>query len=364
MKRYRTYLLAIGVVVTAGCGKPEEKPLPGVAANNGVVLAEARLKFIEVKVVGEDMMRARQTIPGRLEMRAQAVSALGAPAEGRVVSVLVRPGEKVAAGKILATLQSADVSAARAALDQAKTRVTAAEEALRRQTEMMAKGVGVELERIEAETRAREARSELERAQNVTRFLGSGQGNTIELRAPINGVVIAVNTSTGSVVSPGGSPLVEIGDPSRLWAVAHIPEADAASVAKGLPVKVHVTSANREFQGVVDGLGSQIDPETRRLPVYVALQGDFRGLTPGMYADLTFAKGMEALSLPVAAVLIKGGKKRIVYIQRADGVFEPRDVRTGPSAEGRVRILDGIKPGDKVVTKGALLIDGEAEQML
>ena len=62
----------------------------------------------------------------------------------------------------------------------------------------------------------------------------------------------------------------------------------------------------------------------------------------------------QTLTVPVSAVLIKDGKRRIVYVQRADGRFEPREVRAGQPSGGRVPILEGLKPGERIVVKGAL----------
>jgi cobalt-zinc-cadmium efflux system membrane fusion protein len=262
------------------------------------------------------------------------------------------------------TLQSADAGAARAVLVQATARAAAAEEALRRHEEMITKGVGLELERMEAETRAREARAELERARRASTLIGAGPGDVVSVRAPGAGVVMSVKATVGAMVAPGADALAEIADTSRLWAVADIPESDATGMVKGQRVNVTVPAARRQLTGVVDGLGSRIDAETRRLPVFVALEGDTAGLAPGMQVELRMAAAKEVMSLPVTAVLIKDGKRRVVYIQRADGRFEAREITTGASADGRITILDGLRPGERVVVKGALLLDAAAEQML
>ena len=292
------------------------------------------------------------------------MSSLGAPTAGRVVSLRVRPGEPVAAGQVLLTLQSADAAGARAMLEQASARAVAAEEALRRHTEMLAKGVGLELERFEAEVRAREARAELERARRAVALIGSGQGDVVSLRAPRAGVVMSVNTAVGAMVAPGTEALLEVGDPSRLWAVGDVPETDTGRFVKGQKVIVAVPGAKRQIPAVIDGFGSGIDPDTRRLPVYVALQGDLTGCAPGMFVEIELVAAARTLTLPVTAVLIKDGRRRVVYVQQRDGRFEVRDVRIGTTSGGRVSILDGLQPGERVVVKGALLLDGEAEQLL
>jgi cobalt-zinc-cadmium efflux system membrane fusion protein len=357
------------IVLTAAaltaCERPVEKTDAPKLVNGGVALQDPSLAYLTIEAVSAaDSAATYGPVPGRVSLRPEAMASLGAPTAGRVASVLVRPGEAVAAGKVLLTLQSADAAGARATLEQAQARAAAAEDNLRRQNEMIAKGVGLELERVEAQTRARETRAELERARRASVLLGGGQGDTVSLRAPAAGVVMTVKATVGTMVAPGGDALVEIADASRLWAVADVPESDTAAVAKGQAASVSIPSARRQLDGAVDGLGSRIDPETRRLPIYIALRGDLSGLAPGMYAELRFPTRTQGLTVPVTAVLIKDGKRRVVYVQRADGRFEARDVRVGAAAAGRVPVLEGLKPGERIVVKGALLLDSAAEQLL
>ena len=349
----------------AACGQESvSAPLP--TKTTGVALSNPALSYITVAPAGETPVEiVSRILPGRLAMRPQALASLGAPAAGRVISVQVRPGQRIEAGAVLATIQSSDAAAARAALEQAVAKSAAADEVLRRQTEMMARGVGLDFERMQADSDARQAHAELERARLASALLGSDLGDVITLRAPGPGVVMNVKASVGAIVTPGGDALVEIADASRLWLIAEVPETDAAAVAKGQKVNVFVASQNRRLDGIVDGLGSDVDADTRRLPIYVMLEGNLAGLTPGMQAELRFTDNGEGeLMLPVEAVLIKDGKHSIVYVQQTDGTFVPREVRTGMSKGGMVPILDGLKRGERVVVKGALLLDGEAEQLL
>jgi cobalt-zinc-cadmium efflux system membrane fusion protein len=351
-------------IALSGCGDDaRRKPVPR-AADRSVALPDPSLKFLTIAPAEQADAASAAVLPGQLVLRPQAVAGLGAPVAGRVTAVKVRPGEEIRAGAVLVVLQSAEAAAARAALSQALARAAAAEEALRRHTEMVAKGVGLELERFEAETRAREARAELERARRSEALVGAGEGDAVSLRAPAAGLVMSVKAALGAMVAPGAEPLVEIADPTRLWAVADIPEADIAIAARGQEVSVSIPGAGRRLEGVVDGVGSRIDAETRRLPVYVALGGELAGLKAGMHAELRFRKAEAALILPVTAVLIKEGRRRIVYVQRADGKFEAREIRAGAASGGRVRVLEGLRAGERVVVKGALLLDGEAEQLL
>ena len=86
-----------------------------------------------------------------------------------------------------------------------------------------------------------------------------------------------------------------------------------------------------------------------------------------MLAQITVQVGNQRdseISLPVTAVLIKDGKRRVVYVEKSDGTYEARDVETGRNRDGRVIILKGVAAGERVVVRGALLLDTQAEQML
>lgn len=364
--RFRPSAFIFTLVLTAAACS--ESPSPSVTAKApeaGLRLQEPSQKYVEVETVGKADAGLGVLLPGRVAFRPQAMAATASPVAARVLSIQVRPGQPVKAGDPLLTLQSADAAAARASVAQASAKAAAATDALRRQEEMIKRGVGLEVERFAARTAAREAQAELERARQTMAGIGDGGSDRFVLKAPAGGVVLTVKTNVGAVVSAGGDALVEIGDPSRLWVIADVPETDMAGITSGRRAEVRVPAADARFDAVVDGVARVVDGQQLRLPVYLTLKGATDSLAPGMLAEVRLIDAGEgALSLPTTAVLIKDGSKRIVYFQNDDGSFEPREVRTGVARNGRVTILEGVKPGDKVVMRGALLLDGQAEQLL
>lgn len=355
-------IFVAGLVACSGSKSPTE-PEGGKA--DGLTLPEASLKYIEVESVGTGLGALGSVHPGRVTFRPQAMAAIGTPMEARVLSVEVRPGEVVRAGQPVLTLQSAQVAEARALLAEAEAKAASAEDLLRRQNEMIQKGIGLEVERFAAENAAREARAELERARRTVALIGEGEGDRFVLRAPASGVVLTIGANVGAVVSPGGDALVEVGDPNRLWIVGDIPESEVGGIAVGRTGEVRVPGADARFKARVDGVGQVVDRDSRRLPIYLVLKGETGKLSSGMLAEIRLSSPeTSTLSLPTTAVLIKDGSRRVVYVQREDGRFEQRQVRTGVSREGRVTILEGLRPGEQVVVRGAMLLDSEAEQLL
>ena len=372
MHRHKVFiaLIVLSMFVT-GCGKsgPPDAPSKSVSAPDAsaksVQLPAAQKQFLTIEAVSASQTADVLALPGRVTFRPQAQSAVGATAAGRVVAVLVQAGQVVTAGAPLLTIDSADASAARATLDQAATRLSTAESVFRRQVDMVEKGVGLEVERQEAEARLKEARTEQERARQAVTLIGAGQGIRVTVRAPSNGVVMSIRVAAGATVAPGGEALLELGDPSHLQVVAQVPESDVGRIAVGQDAEVELPALAARIAARVENFSPRVDPESRRTQVYLALAKRIDGLRAGMLAQVALRVGAEkGISVPVSAVLIKDGKRRVVYVERPDGAFQARDVQTGPNRDGRVVILQGLTAGDKVVVRGALLLDNQAEQLL
>ena len=336
------------------------------AAAIGPAVAEApHNPFIEVAAAGSAGRSWGSALPAHLVFRPRGIAAVAASVDARVVAIDTRLGAHVKTGDPLVTLQSSDAAKARADLITAEAQAAAATDALRRQTELVARGVGLEVERFAAETDLKQAQAELARARSAAALLGPGEGNTLVLRAPTAGVVMSLHAAVGAIVSPGGEPLAEIGDPSAVWVQADVSETAIAAVRVGGSARVRVGATDATFDAVIDGFGGRVDDDQRRIAVYLRPAGAPPGLLPGMLAEVRLDIGEDsAISVPVEAVLIKNGTDRVVYVRDDAGHYQPRTVRTGVEREGRVAILEGLTPGENVVVRGALLLDDDAEQLL
>ena len=366
----RLWLVSL-ICLTTACGRDEgtTRGATGSTAKGGggtVQLAEPSRKFLVIEALSPSQNPLGRSFFGRTAFRPKALSAVTAPFAGRVASVAVEPGQKVKSGSTLFTIESAEVLGLRTALAQARLKVRVTEDVLARQNEMIKKGVGLEVERFEAEMKAREAKGELERAERNAALAGGGEGTRVNVRALVDGVIVSVKATQGATVQPGGDPLVEIGDPAGLWVVADAPEGETAQVKKAAKADVTISALNVTLQGRVAGIAPRSEAETRRTPFYVELESPPEELRAGLLVRVTlFAESGEAeLWLPVTAVLLKDGSRRIVYVEDSTGRFVPREVQVSDERGGRVRVLKGLKPGERIVMRGALLVDREAEQLL
>ena len=361
---------AVLALCLAACGRKEASvgtPVAIARAAPGTVsLPPTSRAFLAIEPVDESGPKGARTYFGRTAFRPKALSAITAPFSGRVASVGVEPGQRVRAHAPLFTIESADALGMRSSLDQARIRVRTAEDVLARQNEMVKRGVGLEIERFDAEMKLREARAELARSERGAALLGAGQGSLVTVRAPVDGVVVSVKAAPGATVQAGGEPLVEIGDPRGLWIVADVPEGEAGSLRKATSVEVAISALNVVLQGRITGTGPRSDPETRRTPIYVELEKTPVDLNAGLLVRVSVPPPAATgeIWLPVTAVLLKEGGKRVVYLETGDGKLVAREIQVGDERGGRVRVLQGLKLGERVVMRGALLVDREAEQLL
>jgi len=343
---------------------PAPDGAPSLVAEGTVRLPKASLRYLQIAPVQPQGGAFEVRVPARAEFKDGAVSRVGAPASGRVVSVAVKTGERVRAGQTLLTLASPDAAAARNALSAAHTAVREAQAAVDRQDRMMREGIGIEREQLEAGFRLSQAQAEADRAAATAALVGDGSGADLLVRSPISGTVIDVKTSAGAAVAPGSEPLVDVGDPDAVWIVADVTDHDLPLISEGASAEVLLNVAPSPLAARVVSIGSVVDPSLRTAPVRLALVAPIPGLRPGTFGRATIKTVAQGATLPAEAVLIRGGKDWIVYVAKGDDTFERRRVVAGRPIDGRVQVLSGLAPGDRVVVHGALLLDGSAEQLL
>ena len=190
-----------------------------------------------------------------------------------------------------------------------------------------------------------------------------GKGRrTITYRSPAAGVVMQKPSVQGMRFMPG-ELLYEIVDLSTVWLVADVAERDLGLVKLGQPATLRMAAyPDRTFTGKVVFIQPTLEAATRTARVRVELANPGGLLKPAMYAEAELAAGHprgKALAVPESAVL-DSGTRQAVLVQRAPGLFEPRDVKLGMRADGYAEVLDGVKAGEQVVVRANFLIDAES----
>ncbi len=184
---------------------------------------------------------------------------------------------------------------------------------------------------------------------------------SISYVAPRDGIVLERMATTGMMAKPGDE-LFRIADTTNVWVVADVPEYDLASVRNGAEVKVTIRSLpGRTFKGVVDLIYPQVDMQTRTTKVRIELPNPDGVLLSNMYADVEIEAGAPN---PVVAIpnnaIVDTGDRQVVFIDKGDGKFAPKDVKLGVRGDDSTEIRQGVAAGDKIVVSANFLLDAES----
>jgi Cu(I)/Ag(I) efflux system membrane fusion protein len=185
--------------------------------------------------------------------------------------------------------------------------------------------------------------------------------SSISYVAPRDGIILERLATTGMMARPG-DVLFRIADTSHVWVIADVPEYDLAAVQSGAKVAVTVRSLpGRAFQGSVDLIYPEIQQQTRTIKVRVELPNPDGVLMSNMYAEVEIEAGVQkpVVTVPNSAV-IDTGDRQVVFIDKGDGKFEPKDVKLGVRGDDQTEITKGIAAGDQVVVAANFLLDAES----
>jgi len=184
---------------------------------------------------------------------------------------------------------------------------------------------------------------------------------TMTLYAPISGHVIARNVTQGEQIDSGRN-LLDIADLSRVWVLADIYEYEVPFVHLRQKATMNLTYLpGRTFDGEVTLIYPVLNEQTRTVKARLEFANSDFNLKPEMYAEVVIASDMgERTAVPANAV-INSGAHDLVFVQRADGSLEPREVKLGVRLPDTFEVLGGVGVGETVVTSGNFLVDSESK---
>jgi len=275
-----------------------------------------------------------------------------------------------------------DFTAAATAANKARSQLAVAETVEKRHRELY-KDKAVALRELEqaqvglvaAQNDLRAAETALEAVRNRLRILGKSDDEIASyektgkisaettIPAPIDGTIVQRKVGPGQYVNTGASdPVFVIGDLSTVWLVAYVRETEAPKVRIGQEIEFTVLAYPDEvFRGNIRYVAATLDPNTRRLLVRTTMANGDGRLKPEMFCNVRIFvdEGDLATAVPREAVIYEGSSAR-VWVADQDRVIELRRIKVGINDGRMVQVLEGLRPGERVVTKGSLFIDRAA----
>jgi multidrug efflux pump subunit AcrA (membrane-fusion protein)/YHS domain-containing protein len=182
---------------------------------------------------------------------------------------------------------------------------------------------------------------------------------TVDILSPADGFVLARNATPGQKFEKGAE-WYRIADLRRVWIVADLFEADAKHLRPGMHADVSLPNQGKKLAATVSDVLPQFDPTTRTLKVRLEADNPGFALRPEMFVDVEVQVRLpEAITVPADAVM-DAGLRKTVFVDRGGGAFEARPVETGWRAGGRVEVVRGLEPGERIVVSGTFLVDSES----
>lgn len=339
-------LLVMAVLVLPGCKNDEKKA--------AVATSEAPLELLpaDVATVRRGVLAGGLPVTGGLQPVNQTT--VQARVASDIEAVLVREGERVQKGQVLARLGTQDLEArvkqAEAQLASAKVEAQLTRALVERNRKLFEKNYFSENDFARSQGEA-EAREEAVRAQQALVDISRKALNDAVVRAPIGGVVAKRYVEPGSSVSMDAR-LFDIVDLGQMELEASVPAAEVPRIRVGQAVMFTVDGfGGRRFEGQVVRINPVADAATRAIPVYVRVNNPDAALKGGMFArgEITSGSGKEALIIPLAA-LRHGEKGSTAFVLKGDRL-ELRAVEAGTIDEraGEAVISSGVAEGETVV---------------
>lgn len=327
----------MGMVAACGNGKPNERDRPAPL----------------VKVEAVSSMRFVERIDAIGTARANEQVTLAAPVTERIVRLNFDDGSYVSRGQTLAVLAQAQESAQ---LSEAEARAHEAALQLQRIEELKQRGFATKSS-LDAQTAlVAQARAQAAGAR--------AQIGDRVVTAPFSGWVSLRNISAGAVVQ-AGTEIATISDLSSIKLDFTVPETMLSAIHPGQVIDARAASyPDQPFRGQIATIDPVIDPNTRAVTVRARLPNPDRKIKPGMLLTVAIETAPRVgLSVPELA-LVGEGDKRFVYLLEGDGTAKRVPVKTGIRSEGRIEIVEGLRPGQKIVTEGVVkLADGMKVQV-
>lgn len=374
MRRFATIYVFALTAATAVIPACSAKPIPSAeAASTGereslrLEPGDEKLKFVKLESALETDALPSLRLTGRISFDEDHTQRLAAPIDGRATRILVEAGAQVKKGQALIELTSPQVSALQADAQKSGQDMDLAAKAFERAKKLHADGAISEKELAQVEADFRKSKADVARSSaQLTSLNVSPTEPTVSaaLRTQIAGTVVERNVLVGQEVrADATTPLFTISDLGTVWIYADVYEQDLGLVEPGAPAKIHVAAYPDEtFDATIVHVGEIVDPNSRTVKIRCAAANPSRRLKPEMFASIELggASRRKGIVLPASSVLADSTHTSVI-VEDANHEFRMRLVTVGPEVEHRVRILSGVKPGERVVTEGAIFLKRELE---
>lgn len=329
----------------------------------------ASLKIAPVQRRGFELSK---TAVGTIDFNEDLLVQVFSQYAGKILKANFNIGDDARAGDILFTIDSPDLLQAESTVLAAAGVLELQKRTLARATSLLKAGGSAQKDVDQSTSDEQTAEGNYKAARDSVRIFGKTDAeidqvvnmrkvdSTLLVPSPISGRIVARNAAPGFLTQPGNAPApFSVADLSTMWMIANVIETDAPLYKLGQDVEVRVPAyPDKVFKGRVTTVGSMIDPNSHRQLVRSQIDDPQHLLRAGMFASFVIRVGdpMHSLTVPANGVVREGDGTMTVWVTNDRRHFVKRTVRIGLQQEGWDQVLEGLEPGETVVTDGAVFL--------
>lgn len=342
------------------------------AATQTLELSPAEFAKFTVGPVQEHDFKIEREAVGNIDFNQEMSVQVFAPFPGRIISLFAKAGDDLQKGAILFTIDSPDLLDAESKLISTAGTLNVTTRALERAKQLYEVQGTSQKDLDQATADQQTAEGTLKAARDALRIFGKTDAemdriiserkvdSVLAVHSPISGRITARNAAPGQFVQPGNAPApYTVADISTVWMLASVPETDFPFLQLGEEVAVDVKAyPGRLFRGTIVNIGASVDLNTRRVVVRSEIRDPKHELRPGMFATFLIRtnKTTRSPAVPFAGVVREGDGSMTVWVATEGTRLVKRTVRVGLQQEGLDQIVEGLAPGERVATDGALFL--------
>jgi cobalt-zinc-cadmium efflux system membrane fusion protein len=359
MKKTSYIFMVLSALLTlASCHHETPKPATEPVK---FALSDTMQKIIKIDEVVMDKVDGVVSLNGEVTYDQNNVIKVMPLVSGMCQDVNVNIGDRVSAGQTLAMIKSTEAAGLQNDMVSAKANVAMAKKNLEVAQSMQEKGVASQRDVLQAQQDLTKAESDLTRVTSQLSIIGSGSsGPLVQLTCPQNGFIVERKLNPNQLIrTDDGSPLFTVSDLKKVWVMANVYEVDVEKIKKGDDVIVKTLAhPDNVFKGKIDFISNALDPVSRTLQVRVVLDNPDYLLKPQMYARVAVSfkeNDKQMPQVPSESVVFDRSRNYVVVYHAKDNL-EIREVEILDAQGPRTFIKSGLQPGEKVISKEALLI--------
>lgn len=363
---HKLLMVCIALLGLAACNSNNKKDeTPDYVSNRDTIIISENSPILANLQKGKVLSSTYSfelTTSGTVKAIPNNYALIATPFSGRITKSFVRLGQEVSAGAPIFEICSPDYYETGRAYYQSKEEMALARKSLKRQSDLLTKGVGIQRDFEEAEMNFAIKNKDFENALARLRVYQVDTSNFVlgkplTVRSPIKGRVVENNIVIGQYLKEDSEPIATVAELSKVWVSAHVKEKDIRYINEAANVDIKLISfPDKVIHGKIYHVNSIIDEETRSVQVLIECDNSDKIMKPGMYVTTKFYHSIENMMLVPLKAIFQMDDASYVFVPLSETKFRKQKIEIVTENGDSAIVKSGLNIDDKIVVNGGFYL--------